>query len=203
MSEPILDQELATRLDTMNIAELRKTAKLYNVGLSREMTAEDIKAAIQRKKSKHNLVMEATSDAPAPGRFRIVLHKSSEFGAAAGSRPVFVKVNGCSVNIPRNIPVDVPEKIVRCLESSVHFVPIEGPDGITRGEAQLSYPFQIIASTPGPDPTPGYEKSKARMYARRLAYRDEFGYWPKNQAQLREAEDAGIIGPKKRTIDKE
>jgi hypothetical protein len=203
MSEPILDQELATRLDTMNIADLRKTAKMYNVALSREMTAEDIKAAIQRKKSKHNLVMEATSDAPAPGRWRIIVHKTSEHGAAAGSRPVFVKVNGFGVSIPRNVPVDVPEKIVRVLEKSVHYVPIEGADGHTRGEAQLSYPFQVVAMTPGPDPVPGYEKTKARNYARRLAFRDEFGYWPRNQAQLREAEEKGLIGPKKRIPDEE
>jgi hypothetical protein len=112
-------------------------------------------------------------------------------------------VNGFGVSIPRNVPVDVPEKIVRVLESSVHFVPIEGADGKTRGEAQLSYPFQVVAHTPGPDPTPGYEKTKARMYARRLAYRDEFGYWPRNQAQLREAEEKGLIGPKKRVVDNE
>jgi hypothetical protein len=203
MSKPVFDQELATHLDGMQIAELRKTAKLYNVALSREMTAEDIKAAIQNKKSKHGMVTEAISDAPAPGRWRIIVHKDSQHGAQAGSRPVFVKVNGFGVSIPRNVPVDMPEKIVRVLESSVHFVPIEGADGKTRGEAQLSYPFQVVAHTPGPDPTPGYEKTKARMYARRLAYRDEFGYWPRNQAQLREAEEKGLIGPKKRVVDNE
>lgn len=201
MSEPILDQELAARLEPMNIADLRKTAKQYNVSLSREMTAEDIRAAIQHKKAKHNLVMEATSDVPAPGRWRIIIHKSSEFGAKVGSRPVTVRVNGHVANIPRGIPVDVAEKVVRVLENSVHFAPVEGADGQTRGEAQLSYPFQVISMTPGADPVPGYEKAKARMYARRLAYRDEFGYWPKNQAQLREAEDAGVIGPKKRVVD--
>jgi hypothetical protein len=203
MSEPILDLELAAHLDTMNIAELRKTAKLYNVALSREMTADDIKAAIQRKKSKHNLVVEAVSDKPAPGRWRIIVHKTSEHGAAVGSRPVFVKVNGFAVNIPRNVPVDVPEKVVRVLESSVHFVPVEGADGHTRGEAQLSYPFQVVDHTPGPDPVPGYEKTKARMYARRVAFRDEFGYWPRNQAMLREAEEKGLIGPRKRFADSE
>lgn len=204
MSDYKVDPELEAKLDGMDIAALRKYAKNYNVQLSRDMTAADIKVAIHSKKASHNYVMEADLNAaPAPGRYRIMVHKTSHFGAKAGTRPVPVWVNGYVVSIPPGVAVDVPEKVVRVLENSVHFNPITLDDGKSAMESQLTYPFQIIAYTPGPDPVPGYEKSKARYYARRLAYRDEFGYWPKNQAQLREAEEKGFIGPKKRIPDEE
>jgi hypothetical protein len=204
MSDYKIDPELEAKLEAMPIAELRKYAKNFNIQLSREMTAGDIKAAIHLKKAKHNYVLEADlSSAPAPGRWRIMIHKTSHFGTKVGSRPVPVWVNGYVVSIPPGVWVDVPEKVVRVLENSVHFNPITLEDGSTGAESQLTYPFQIQSFTPGPDPVPGYEKSKARYYARRLAYRDEFGYFPKNQAQLREAEEKGFIGPKKRIPDEE
>jgi hypothetical protein len=196
MSEEILDQkEEGDRLDNMTIAQLRSYAKLINVPLTREHTTEDIKRDIRAKQKKQNIVNEAdTSTGPAPGRWRIILHKNTEFGAKAGSRPVTIKVNGYTCTIPRNIPVDVPEKVVRVLENSCHYVAVEQPDGKSWGfEAQLSYPFQVVAMTPGPDPSPGYEVSKARKYMMREAFRNEFGYWPRNSAQLEEAIKEGLI----------
>lgn len=194
MSEEILDQEV-DRLDGMSIAQLRSYAKLINVPLTREHTTEDIKRDIRAKQKKHNIVNEAdVNKGPAPGRWRIILHKNTEFGAKAGSRPVTIRVNGYVCTIPRNIPVDVPEKVVRVLENSVHYVAVEQPDGRSWGfESQLSYPFQVIAMTPGPDPSPGYEVSKARYYMMREAFRNEFGYFPKNRAQLENAIKEGFI----------
>lgn len=205
MSEYTLDPALEEKLSAMNIAELRKTAKLYGVSLSREMTTEDIKAAIRFKKSRQNISDEAdTSKAPAPGRWRIIVHKTSHQGIKAGSQPAHVRVNGVSFYMPRNVPVDVPEKVVRALENSFHYEAVERDDGTTAMEAQLTYPFQIITFTPGPDPSPGYEKAKAGYYARREAYRNEFGYFPKNQAQLREAEEKGLISsPRRKYFNKE
>jgi hypothetical protein len=197
MSDEILDQE-KDALDGLTIAQARSYAKLYNVALSREMTLDDIKAAIKAKQAKHKMVTHADeSTGPAPGKWRIKVHKTNEHGAKAGSRPVPVMVNGYKCSIPRNVVVDVPEKVVRVLENSVHYVPIENDSGLWSFEPQLTYPFQVIASTPGADPSPGYEAGRARMYKQRLAYRDEFGYWPKNQAQLREAISNGLIGKPK------
>lgn len=199
MSDPKIDPELEAKLAALDINDLRKYAKNYNVALSRDMTAGDIRAAIHAKKQKHNYVMEADlNSAPEPGRWRIMVHKTSDFGTKVGSRVVTVWVNGYVVSLPRGIAVDVPEKVVRVLETSIHFNPMEGDDGRTFGEAQLTYPFQVIAFTPGPDPVPGYEKAKARYYARRVAFLHEFGHWPKNQAQVRDAEEKGFIGPHKR-----
>lgn len=199
MSETPLDPSLVEKLDGMTIGDLRKTAKLYNVNLSREMTAEDIKQAIHRKREKQNILLQAdTSKRPAPGRWRIILHKTTDQGVKAGSRPVTLRVQGYFCTIPRNVPVDVPEKVVRVLENSVHYVMSEDDEGKTIMEAVLSYPFQLVDFTDGPDPYPGYEKAKARKYKRREAFRDEFGYWPKNMAQVEDAEQKGLIGPKKR-----
>lgn len=198
MSEAPRDPQLVEKLDSMDIANLRKTAKLYNIPLSRDMTAEDIRNAIHRKREKQNFVLEAdTSKRPGPGRWRIILHKTSENGVKAGSRPVSLRVQGYFCTIPRNVPVDVPEKVVRVLENSFHYDMVENETGDMAMEARLTYPFQIVDFTDGPDPYPGYEKAKARKYKRREAFRDEFGYWPKNMAQVEEAEERGLIGPKK------
>lgn len=193
MSDEVLDQEKDT-LNDMSIAQARAYAKLYNVALTREMTLEDIKTVIREKQRKHRMVTQAdVTRGPAPGRWRITVHKTTEFGAKAGSRPVTVRVNGYVCSIPRNVPVDVPEKVVRVLENSYHYVSVEADGGAWVFEPQLSYPFQVLAMNEGPDPSPGYEKQKARTYKMRLAFRDEFGYWPKNQAQLREAMKEGLI----------
>jgi hypothetical protein len=193
MSDTNLDQEVDVLKD-MTIAQARSYAKLYNVAIARDMTLEDIKAAIKAKQSKHKMVVHAdTARGPAPGKWRIQIHKTMEHGSKAGSRPVPVMVNGYRCTIPRGVVVDVPEKVVRVLENSTHYVPVETDGGASTFEAVLSYPFQVLASTPGDDPSPGYEQGRMRKYKQRLAYRDEFGYWPKNQAQLREAIDNGLI----------
>lgn len=189
-----IDHDLDERLDGMNIADARKLAKQYGVSLSREMTLEDIKKAIHLKRSKHKIVDQADlSQPPAPGRWRILVHKTTENGAKAGGRPQPIRVNGYFATLPRNVPIDVPEKVVRALENTVHYVATDDESGQSSYEPRHSFPFQILAFTPGPDPVPGYEKAKARNYRMRLAYRDEFGVWPKNQAQLREAIDKGHI----------
>lgn len=196
-----IDQELEAVLVAMPIGELRKTAKQgYGINLSRDMTAEDIRAAIHHKKAKHNFVTQANeSSLPAPGMWRIMLHKTSDQGAKAGSRPATFRVNGFFVTIPRNVVVDVPEKVVRAIENTIHYEMVDDDEtGRVKIEPRMSFPFQILASTPGPDPKPGYEKAKARYYARRLAYLNEFGHWPKNQAEVRSAEERGLIGPQNR-----
>lgn len=194
MSDNVLDPNV-DEFESMTIAQARAAAKLYNVPLAREMTLEDIRAALRRKVNKSNMVRVAdTNSRPAPGMYRIILHKTSDFGAKVGGRPAFVGANGFKVNIPRNIAVDVPEKVIRILENSIHYVTMEGEaGGQSYQEPHLSYPFQILDSTPGPDPKPGFEKMKARTYRAREKFRDRFGYWPKNQQQLRDALKEGFI----------
>lgn len=199
MSEEILDQE-KDRFDDMSIAQLRSYAKLIGATIGRDYTTEDIKRVIRAKQKKGNFIAAAdtSSDIP-PGRYRIVIHKDTEFGVKAGSRPVTVTVNSVPFTMPRGVPCDVPEKVVRVLENSVHYTMSEdaaneGPGkGMTLAEVKLSYPFQVLGMTPGPDPMPGSEKSKARYYLMRKAFCDEFGYWPKNRAMLDEAIKEGLI----------
>jgi hypothetical protein len=195
--DPSVAEEAQDEFTNMTIAQARASAKLYNVALSREMTSDDIKAAIRQKIKKHNFVKVAdTSSAPAPGRWRIIVHKSTAEGAKVGSRPVHIGVQGYKCDIPRNVAVDVPEKVVRVLETAMNYVTVEQDNGNSVFEPQLAYPFQVLAVTPGPDPAPGYEKIKARWYQARKKFRDHFGYWPKNQAMLREAIKEGhIVAP--------
>jgi hypothetical protein len=193
MSEEILDHA-ADEFEGMTINQLRSAAKLYNVAVARDMNSDDIRGAIRRKVSKHKMVTKAdTSTGPAPGKYRIILHKTTDMGAKVGGRPATVMVNGYRCTIPRNIPVDVPEKVVRVLENSVHYVTVEQEDRTSAHEPVLSYPFQVLAHTPGKDPSPGYEKGKERWYRVREQFWKKFGFWPKNQAMLREAIKDGHI----------
>lgn len=207
MSDEILDQlEQAERnsvdeeLEGLDIAAARKLAKLYNVGLSREMRLDEIKAAIKNKLTGKRMVQIAKDNdgGPGPGRWRIIVHKDPTIGVKAGSRPVYVGCNGYRCAIPRGVAVDVPEKVVRILENSRHYTTVmsDDPGEASRLEPVLSYPFQVVAMNPGPDPVPGYEKTKAQWYGARKRFRDKFGYWPRNQQMLRDAiKDGHIEGP--------
>jgi hypothetical protein len=197
MSEEILDP-LVDKFDSMTIAQLRKYAKTFHVSLGIHDTADDIKKRIRDKQRRHNMIEEAdVSTGPAPGRWRIIIHKDASQGKA-GTRPVHINCNGYHCDIPRNVPVDVPEKVVRVLENSVHYVTLDadandGTRSASTYEAQLSYPFQVVSMTPGDDPSPGHEKSKLGYFLRRKAFLDEFGYWPKNRPQVEQAEKDGLI----------
>lgn len=182
-------------LEELTIAQLRQYAKLYRITLEKDATKPEIVEAIKlRLKNKQILKVVDESKAPAPGRWRIVVQKDSSIGIKAGSRPVPVFVNGYRCDIPRGVPVDVPEKVVRLLETCRHPQVIEDPDrsGYSKIELLPSYPFQVLAFTPGPDPQPGFEKVKEAGYRPRARFYQMFDYWPSKSA-LREAIKSGLI----------
>lgn len=196
MSEMTFGGEAGAKaLDELTIAQLRQYAKLYNVVVEKTATKQDIINALQAKmKSKQVLKVADESKAPPPGRWRIVLQKDPTIGAKAGSRPVPVFVNGYRCDIPRGIAVDVPEKVVRLLETCKHPQVVDDPErsGYSKIELLPSYPFQVLDKTEGPDPAPGFEKIKEASYRPRERFWQLFDYWP-SKAQLREAQEAGLV----------
>lgn len=193
MSSLDLDKELADK----TIAQLRTYASLQRVAITREMTKEDIIAAIKAKnKDKDFLRIAEVGSMPLPGFARILMHRDPTPGAA--NRPVYVHVNGYKCTVPRGVEVDVPHKVVSVLNDAKEqrkevdqSQPLDSPNRI-RNVSVHSYPFQLISMTPGPDPRPGLEKTKQSAYGPRVAFRDRFGRWPK-RAELLEAIKEGLI----------
>jgi hypothetical protein len=111
---------------------------------------------------------------------------------------VYVSVNGYRITIPRGVQVDVPSKIVEVLNNAKDWQLVENPDEPMNSPKRytrqpvLSYPFQLIDRTPGPDPRPGYERSKQAHYGPREKFAQLFGRWPKRH-ELLEARKEGFI----------
>ena len=183
--------------ETMTLVQARKYASLYRIPVDKDMEKEDIIASIKNKmKSKDIAVVADTGEHPAPGWARIELHRNAMPGNQ--NRPVYVSINGYRITIPRGIPVDVPIKITKVLNDAKDFQlvenidePMNSPKRYTR-QAVLSYPYQLLDITPGPDPRPGYERSKLAHYGPREKFMKLFGRWPKRY-ELLEARKEGFI----------
>lgn len=187
----------STSLDSLTIGQLRKYASLYRIALAKDASKPQILEAIKHKlKNKQITVVTDESKGPAPGRTRIVIQKDASLGPKAGGRPVPVFVNGYRADIPRGIPCDVPHKVVSLLQNCEHPQCVEDPDAtgmnLYKIEMLPSYPFTILATTPGPDPSPGFEKIKRQTHRPREAFYQMFDYWPSKEA-LREAIKEGLI----------
>ena len=182
--------------ENMTLAQARKYAGLYRIPVSKDMEKEDIIAVIKTKmKGKDIAVVAETGDHPAPGWARIELQRASNGNS---NRPVYVSINGYRITIPRGVPVDVPIKIVGVLNDAKDWQlvenedePINSPKRYTR-QPILSYPFQLIDKTPGPDPRPGYELGKQSHQGPREKFRSLFGRYPKRW-ELLEARKEGFI----------
>ena len=182
--------EVTNDLDSLPISELRKKAGIYRIGLTRDMTKEDIINALRAKMAEGKFAMEAVGDAPKPGFARITVHLDTN--PTASNRPVYVCVNGYAVLIPRGLQVDVPIKIVEALNNAkskrLRENPTVPPSNPARFyfEEVANYPFNIHSMTPGPDPRGEIEKTKAAVFAPRKKFHEKFGYWPKED-ELKEA----------------
>jgi hypothetical protein len=196
MSTIDLDEELKD----LDIGQLRKYATLNRVALTRDMNKQDIIDAIKTKaKDRDVLKIAEVGSAPKPGFARIILHRDPTPGAS--NRPIYVNANGYKCTVPRDIEVDVPIKVVHVLNDAKEQRKELDPDASMderggRRERTVwvhSYPFQLLAMTPGEDPRPSSSlKAKQAAYGPRVAFRDRFGRWPK-RAELLEAIKDGLI----------
>lgn len=186
-------------LAELTVEQLKKYATLYKIPFNKDSSKEELIVLIENKnKNKQLSVAMDTSKAPAPGRTRIVIQKDASLGPKAGNRAVPVFVNGYRADIPRGVPCDVPHKVVDLLQNCMHpqtVIDENDPQGASKVELLPSYPFNILASTEGPDPAPGFEKVKAKTHRPREVFYQLFGYWP-HKAALREAIKEGLISLK-------
>lgn len=188
MTENSNPQDEGTNLDAiekLDIAELRRFAKLIGIAAQRDWTKADFVAALKEHQSNESTADVVLSDAtaPAPGYARIVLHRDPTPGHA--NKPIHLSMNGQLFGVPRGIPVDIPRPFVEILANAVTNVEKQeatantsdmGPGNMYKQEAQLSYPFQVIAITPGPYKNP-YD-NRAKAFALRKKFHNQHGVWP-------------------------
>lgn len=170
-------------LEDLSIASLRSAAKALGITADRKWEKEDFVRAIKAKRQGDDVtkIVFDNSGAPAPGYARILVHRDPTPGHK--NSPIHVGFNGQLYQIPRNIEVDVPKEFVESL-ANARTVQIrqeqdatrKNPGGVYKDEEQLSYPFQVLAITPGQWKNP--HDSRAKSYAIRKQFNEEFGSWP-------------------------
>ena len=145
------NNETQDTLDRIEIGDLRKLAKLLGIKAERSWSTEDYVLAIKKIQEHGSVDTVVDENAPKPGYVRIELYKDLSPGHRNLSVPV--GFNGNFIHIPRGVPVDIPKEFVGVLQDSRYKVFEKKEDDQGRETyvevEKLSYPFQIIASTPG------------------------------------------------------
>lgn len=171
------NSELRTSLEALSWGDLKRTAKQsYGFNPAREMTRDQIISKILLLASDDSRIKAVVDlDAPPkPGFARIRIHKHNRAG---GDDPVQISVNGKEITILRDKAVDIPHKFVNALKNAINDLMF--PNGYTMdsdkaeiyediAEEERDYSFDMIASSPGPDPWPtSLEKTLHNRWKRR------------------------------------
>lgn len=163
---------------TVDFNDLKKFAKILNIKASRDWGKEDYIAAILAVQKSNSIQVVVDENAPAPGYSRIVLHRDPT--PKAKNTPVHLGVNGRLVQVPRGIPVDIPTEMVEILENarSKTLTEVDGANGRpTFVETEtISYPYQLIATTPGKSHN-RYD-NRAEAFKIKQKCRDAIKKWP-------------------------
>jgi hypothetical protein len=175
----------------VSIATLRQVAKYLGVPAQRSWSKEDYIQAIKLKQANNNvasLVLDGSGNAPKPGFARIIVHRDPTPGHR--NTPIHVGLNGKMYQVPRGIEVEIEKEYINVLKDAVDEVLAEQDGTPGRGNAtevwqkQASYPFQVIAITPG-DAYANKHDSRSQTYKVRKAFFDKFGQWP-TDAELKD-----------------
>lgn len=183
----------------MPIGKLREYASHMQLPLAKTATKEEIRQAIEKKLAGRTAAVLASKDGKVPpGHAKIIINED----ATPGSKnfPIYMNVNGYQCTIPRGKEVIVPMRIVRALTDakvkrrSQMEVQDEYGRNIFRETTVTvpSYPWQLLDSTPGPEPLTALEISKQKSMGPRRRYRDLFGHWPRGN-ELNRAIEKGLI----------
>lgn len=166
---------LYKELEELNLDALRVMAKRnYGLGVTREHTADELRALIKNEAARFDFAVEAVGDLK-PGWSRIKISPVPGKTKA----PVYVNINGQSFGIPQGVECDVPNKVVSNLRNAQESRPdLDENNFVTGYSLEESYPFTLIESKPGPDPRPGMEvQREARLKAKR-EFAEKEGFWP-------------------------
>lgn len=205
MTDTNLPQDVADiDLNTCHIGTLRSVAKEAGVNVQRDWKREDIVKAIRASRGEvaeevydtiedpdaiNELVFgrangsnAANDERPKPGFARVLIHKDPTPGHANSAIPV--GVNGRMIFVPRGVPVNVQLEYVEVLKNAVQRLVIQkkepsasAPAGEISEEEVLSYPFQVIAVTPGKAFRSDIDQ-RAKEARRREEFAKTFNHWP-------------------------
>lgn len=188
----------AVTFEDMSIQQLRAAAKFLGIAAQRDWRAEDFVRAIKNKQEANPLTQYVIdgSGNPAPGYSRVIVHRDPSPGHK--NTPVPLGLNGRIIFLPRGIEVDIPTPFVGVLQDAktgqmqeVEAGSIHLPGGRFKETFATSYPFQVIAATPGGRFESQLDNRKA-SYERRIAFTKVFGRWP-TDGELKEAMKQKII----------
>lgn len=174
-------------LETKAIGDLRKMASNnFGIKLTREHTKQDIIDLIVAAVSKANYA-EASDGELKPGWATIKILPV----AGKVTFPVFLNCNGYHVFVPIGVEVDVPIKVIEVLNNAQEMKKTKNEFDEYIDTFELSYPFQVLATNPGPDPRPGREAATDKKWKPFRKFFDKYGYWP-SQKVLQAATTASI-----------
>lgn len=185
--------------DEMPIGKLREYASHMQIPLPKTATKPEIKAAIQRKLAGRTSAIYADNASKVPpGHAKIIIAEDATPGAK--QIPVYMNVNGYQCTVPRGKEVIVPMRVVRALNDAkvkrIQQTEIQDEYGrsVPRSTTVtvLSYPYQLLESTPGDEPLTSLEISKKKTRGPRERYRAMFGHWPRH-AELNRAIEKGLV----------
>lgn len=166
--------ELRAALEDLDIATLRsKASKNFGLKISRQHTKEDLVNLIASALEKSDYAGEADGELK-PGWARIKVHYDSNKARI----PIFTNTNGYSCFIPPGVEVDVPIKVLETLDHAQEIRKVQNDTGEYVDSFEDSYPYQLIATNPGPDPRPGIEVSRERKWQSYKDFYKKYKYWP-------------------------
>lgn len=182
-------EDAADQIDALNkldINALRTFAKYRGIKADRSWTKEEFITALQAKENSSTVgLVFDSANAPKPGYSRIIIHRDTSIGHKNSS--VHVALNGAIYAIPRGVEVDIPTPVVGVLADAkgpvtTHVEEATGPGRFVEN-IQQSYPYQVIATTPGK--VANRNDTRAASYALRLKCKTALGKWP-THAELAE-----------------
>lgn len=189
------DERNEDGLGEYKIQELRRFAKLLGITSQSGWKTEDYLLAIKQRQEGLGVNLALGENAPKPGYSRVLVHRDPTPGHK--NNPVHVGVNGQLLAIPRGVEVEVPTIFIEALKNAITTkkeqtkdASRDNPAGVFSDVESVSYPFTVVATTPGKYVNP--HDGRAANYARREEFWKKFGRWP-THAELNEAMKQKII----------
>lgn len=103
--------------------------------------ADEIVASAPKAKAAAKAIKGANHDAALTGKTRIVtIHPTNDEG---GSDAVFLALNGYAYQIPRGIPVEVPDEVVQILKNAKQELTSFGKAGELITRETQRFPFSV------------------------------------------------------------
>lgn len=103
--------------------------------------ADEIVATPSRPKTAAKAVKGANHDAALTGKTRVVtVHPTND---EAGSDAVFLSLNGYAYQIPRGVPVEVPDEVVQILKNAKQELMSFGKGGEVITRETQRFPFSV------------------------------------------------------------